>query len=108
MAVARSPGAEPGSAGHAAAVAPGGVGPVLPDGEQLPAGVRRPVAAQAGARALAPALPAHRVRHGLPLRGLSSAGLGERPPWNPPGPRPPPLPPSPRLAGKPTGPIARA
>src|SRR5438874_13631925 len=40
------------------------------------------------------------LRHAKPAR-CDSAGLGERPPWNPPGRRW-------RLAGKPAGPIARA
>ena len=47
---------------------PGGVGPRLRRGEQLPAGPHGPSAGQAGAAAVAAPLPADRARHGLPVR----------------------------------------
>src|SRR5262249_36582546 len=70
VAVAGGPGAQPWPPRLPAAAAQGGVGAGLRDREQLPAGLRGAAAPQAGARAVPPALPAHRVRHGLPLRPL--------------------------------------
>ena len=46
-------------------------GPAYETGDQLPAGLPGPAAAQARARPGAPAVPAHRTRHGLPLHALN-------------------------------------
>ena len=54
----------------------GGVGAAVPDRGQLPAGVRRAPAPEAGARPVPAALPAHRARHGLPLHPERAGGRG--------------------------------
>ena len=59
--------------------APRGVGPVVRDGEQLPAGVPGPAAPQARTRTVPAALPADRIRQGLPVRALSGPRLRQAP-----------------------------
>ncbi len=74
VAAAGDPGPQQRPAGHPAAAAARGVGPGVRDGEQLPAGLPGPAAPQAGARTVPAEVPAHRVRHGLPVQGLARGG----------------------------------
>src|ERR1700684_3391246 len=71
MATPRGPGAAPGTAGDAASAASGGLGPPVPHRGQLPAGLCRPVAPEAGAGSGPAPIPDHRARHGLPLPVVS-------------------------------------
>ncbi len=70
VAPARGAGPQPRPAGVAAAAAAGGLGACLRDGDELPAGVHRPAAAQAGGRPGPPGAPDHRAGDGLPVRAV--------------------------------------
>src|SRR5579871_1111448 len=64
-------GAQPRQADHPEAAAAGRLGARLQLRDQLPAGLRGSATAQAGAGAVASAVPGHRARHGIPLHDLT-------------------------------------
>ena len=72
MAAARDPGPQQRPPGHPAPAAARGLGPLVRDGEQLPAGLPGPAAPQARTRTVPAQVPAHRIGHGLPVQAVSA------------------------------------